>query len=175
MLGVKNITVELSDASGQMTTMAEQIEKNVSRQQSETLQVATAITEMATTIQEVSQNANETSLAADGATSQSQQGQDRVNETVDAISRLVEETEDVSEVIKKLAAESEKIGGVLEVIQGISEQTNLLALNASIESARAGEQGRGFAVVADEVRILAGRTQGATLQIKEMIDQLQFH
>lgn len=65
------------------------------------------------------------------------------------------------------------ISSVVETIRGISEQTNLLALNAAIEAARAGDAGCGFAVVADEVRNLAQSTQGATVEIQDMITQLQ--
>lgn len=49
----------------------------------------------------------------------------------------------------------------------------VVATTESIEAARAGESGRGFAVVADEVRSLAQRTQHSTLEIQDMISQLQ--
>ena len=66
----------------------------------------------------------------------------------------------------------EKIRHIVGSIEGIAAQTNLLALNAAIEAARVGELGRGFAVVADEVRALAKRTQEATEQAAELVNNL---
>lgn len=80
---------------------------------------------------------------------------------------------DSAKSMKRLEKESREIAKVLDVIQNIALQTHLLALNAAIDAAKAGEQGRGFSVVADEVGALALRTQKSTLEIKQMIDQLQ--
>ena len=58
---------------------------------------------------------------------------------------------------------------IIELITNVASQTSLLSLNASIEAARAGEAGRGFAVVASEISNLANQTQGATVNITEVI------
>ncbi len=146
---------------------------NVTRQHSETDQVATAMNEMTATAAEVARNAASAADAAQHAEAEAQQGTKIVQKTIEAINSLSAEVGNANEVIKKLKADSEQIGKVLDVIRSIAEQTNLLALNAAIEAARAGEQGRGFAVVADEVRTLASRTQQSTAEIQKMIEILQ--
>ena len=94
-------------------------------------------------------------------------------DTADSMDRLVEQIDQASGRVGDLATQSNAIGRIIDVINEIADQTNLLALNAAIEAARAGDHGRGFAVVADEVRGLAGRTQGATLEVRKVIEAIQ--
>lgn len=177
---IRGIVGPVSDSTGRLASSAEQMSQitdetrsGVVRQQSETEQVAKAMTQMVATAQNMVDNAAMAADATEKADSEAQQGRGVVAQTMSDIEGLAQAVEQASGVIQKLEADSENIGSVLDVIRGIAEQTNLLALNAAIEAARAGEQGRGFAVVADEVRNLASRTQQSTQEIQGMIEQLQ--
>ncbi|BBT79690.1 methyl-accepting chemotaxis protein [Aeromonas veronii] len=173
MLRVRENGVTVVESATEIEARTCRSQEVIADQQGETHQVATAIKELAATSQDMAGNALQAARMTQEAQNVVGQGEDVVERTIKAIDHINREVLRTAETIGQLEQQCSQIGGVISVIRGIAEQTNLLALNAAIEAARAGEQGRGFAVVADEVRSLANRTQGATVEIQQMIEQLQ--
>ncbi len=136
-------------------------------------QIATAMNEMSATAQDVAHHAASVASQVDETTSQTRQADNQINQAVTSMNRLTDQIRSSAKTVADLAQSGQRVGDVMRVIREIADQTNLLALNAAIEAARAGEAGRGFAVVADEVRNLAAKTQASTVEIDEIIANIQ--
>lgn len=170
---IDDVTVHLSGASDELAQIMADTRNSTREQQTETSHLMSALDNMGQTVHQVAQSVGEVSRSAIEADQQTHQCNALMGNAVGHINELSGQLQQSSQDIAALESQAETISGVLEVIRSIADQTNLLALNAAIEAARAGESGRGFAVVADEVRVLAGRTQESTLEINDIIEQLQ--
>ncbi|MDM5058155.1 methyl-accepting chemotaxis protein [Aeromonas rivipollensis] len=169
----QQITAQNREQAHQLAQIVDRTGAIVTGQEQDTLRVASAMEQMTVSSREVGQHAAQAAEAADSALNLARHGRQVVAQTRETISQLADEMVETVQAVSQLEQETQQIGSVLDVIRGVAEQTNLLALNAAIEAARAGEQGRGFAVVADEVRTLATRTHSSTDEIRQMILRLQ--
>ncbi|MEI8641791.1 methyl-accepting chemotaxis protein [Pseudoalteromonas sp. Hal099] len=165
----------LSSAAFQINEVMAQSNNDLRSQSEQIDQSSESISQMNIAIDEVSHNASVTSALSQSSDQDAQQAKANLDESMRAISELVNEVLAVSSSTSSLEKSTDEIASVLVVIQSIADQTNLLALNAAIEAARAGDYGRGFSVVAEEVRSLAHRTQESTKEIESLISNIQHH
>jgi methyl-accepting chemotaxis protein len=96
-----------------------------------------------------------------------------VRRTLEGMERIRESVRQASTFVGSLGERSQQIGAILTVIDEVNDRTSLLALNAAILAAQAGENGAGFQVVAVEIRKLAVRTARSTVEIAELIRNVQ--
>lgn len=99
-------------------------------------------------------------------------GQKNIDAMAEQVRKSMEANDTVISKMQDLSTQTEKMNTIIEMITGITDQTSLLSLNASIEAARAGDAGRGFAVVAGEISTLANQTKSATVNITELIQNI---
>jgi methyl-accepting chemotaxis protein len=173
IVNIQQNASELDQNASQSAYEVGEINDSLQHQQQQIAEVNDITRQLADSTREIARQSAETTNAMQQALHQGKQIDLIAGQNNDLINRLAQQLTATSSVMSRVNDEANNIGSILATIRGIAEQTNLLALNAAIEAARAGEQGRGFAVVADEVRSLAGRTQQATDEIRQMIETLQ--
>ena len=118
-------------------------------------------------------NAEEVAKTTNDAAEVTNRGTEQVKIMIGSMNNVTQRVDTAVLKVGALNEAAQQIKMILSVISSISEKTSLLALNAAIEAARAGDAGRGFAVVADEIRTLATRTKNSTVEISQVIGELQ--
>ena len=164
---------ELSTVSDQLYSGAQTVSGNINSVAAATEQMSSNMTSISNATDQTSSNVNIVASAAEEMSATISEIAENSEKARTITSKAVTQAQNSSERVDELGKAAKEIGTVTETITDISEQTNLLALNATIEAARAGEAGKGFAVVANEIKELAKQTASATDEIKKQIDGIQ--
>ncbi len=155
LLVVDDAAQQVMSGSNQVSAVAESLAANATEQ-------AASVEELNASLAIIAEQAEENSKSVSQATDCVLQAGERVRET----NVLMQKQKDAMHLISE---HSVQVSGIVKTIEDIAAQTNLLALNAAIEAARAGNAGKGFSVVAEEVRNLAGHSDTAAKEAKELI------
>lgn len=191
---LKEMIAKVSDSSGQVLEISDQMFRSATQSSSASEQIAASIQDVAngaknqaelleaaavtinrmySIVNVISDKSMKVKGSSDAAYGVTMEGNNSINKVISQISSLNDTVSESSLISDGLFKKSKDIGEIVNVITSIAGQTNLLALNAAIEAARAGEQGAGFAVVADEVRKLAEQAGFAARKIAEIINDIQ--
>ncbi len=177
---LQNLIVGSKETSEQMYELSQNIEKSsetaavsLDRQKQSTDAFVESISQLSQSASGMALNAEEVAKTTNDAAEVTNRGTEQVKIMIGSMNNVTQRVDTAVLKVGALNEAAQQIKMILSVISSISEKTSLLALNAAIEAARAGDAGRGFAVVADEIRTLATRTKNSTVEISQVIGELQ--
>jgi len=152
-------------AKQQEVTMKNQVE-STNKVVESVKEISDVVTNLVDTMQQVATMSQETAGFASS-------GQADLSRMEEAMQQMEDASKSISGRLGAINEKAENITTVVITITKVADQTNLLSLNAAIEAEKAGEYGRGFTVVAREIRRLADQTAVATLDIEQMVQEMQ--
>lgn len=177
---MRSLARKLQEEINVLSTSGEEIGKSITETASGTSETATAVAETTTTVEELRQTAQVATEKAKNVAEVSEdalktlkKSESSVEATIQGMNSIQEGMKLISDSIIKLSEHSQMIREIIDSVNDLAEQSHILAVNAAIESAKAGDQGKGFAVVAQEVRSLAEQSKQATVQVRNILNDIQ--
>lgn len=170
---VKLSSVTLMSTATQISVTSKQQEATMNNLSASTAEIAAAVKQISATSQELGGTLQEINTAATRSASLAENGRSGLSEMDATMRQLSHSTVAISTKLGVIREKANDINVVVTTITKVADQTNLLSVNAAIEAEKAGEYGLGFLVVAREIRRLADQSAVATLDIEQMVRQMQ--
>jgi methyl-accepting chemotaxis protein len=170
---IKEAVDTLNEIAASIVTASSRQEEAMKGFEGNVAQVGVSSTQISATSQELARTMDGVKNAAEEASRLANAGQASLSGLQGAMQTLSKGTDVISEKLALMHQKAESVDSIIATITKISDQTNLLSLNAAIEAEKAGEYGRGFSVVAREIGRLANETAISTLDISDIINEMQ--
>ncbi|MDJ0658901.1 MAG: methyl-accepting chemotaxis protein [Crocosphaera sp.] len=170
---VQQSGIAITSSTTQMAASRKELEATLTEQIASTNEVTTTAQEIANTSEELVNTMEQITELSQSTAMAANQGQDDLGRMETTMRQLAEATTSIASKLGIMSEKAHNINSVVLTITKVADQTNLLSLNAAIEAEKAGEYGAGFAVVAREIRRLADQTAVATLEIEQMVKEMQ--
>jgi len=173
ILQMQKSGVQIGTSATQIAAAGKELEATVTEQLASTNEVSATSQEIAATSRELVKVMDQVELMAQSTAIAAGASQNDLNRMETVMRQLSNATTSIATKLGVMNEKANNINSVVTTINKVADQTNLLSLNAAIEAEKAGEYGAGFAVVAREIRRLADQTAVATLEIAQMIKEMQ--
>ncbi len=170
---VQRASLQVSTSCLQLGRSGNQLEGSITHQIASTHQVTSAAQEIAATSSQLVQTMENVSALSQNTAQTATQNQEDLIQMEGTMRRLADSTQSISTKLGTISEKANNINAIVATITKVADQTNLLSLNAAIEAEKAGEYGLGFSVVAKEIRRLADQTAIATIDIEQMVKEMQ--
>lgn len=170
---VQRSGIQLASSVTAIAATSKQQEATVAEQAATTNEITTTATEISATSKEQLSTMDEVSHVSESTADAAEAGRSGLEKMESTMHQIVEAAGSISSKFEVLNEKAGNINTVVTTITKVADQTNLLSLNAAIEAEKAGEYGFGFSVVAKEIRRLADQTAVATLDIEQMVKEMQ--
>jgi methyl-accepting chemotaxis protein WspA len=170
---VKKSSIELMSTATELSATSKAQDATVQNFGASTNEIAAAVREISATSQELLGRMDSVSKVGSETAQLAERGLMAVGTMETTMRQLDKSTSSISSKLSAIREKAADINVVVTTITKVADQTNLLSVNAAIEAEKAGEYGLGFIVLAREIRRLADQTAVATLDIAEIVKQMQ--